>query len=203
MSHRVAKHFATTTCHGLLVIALLAGCGHRVPDRELRFKSQRTDQEASLATPPAGCALHVDAIEDARHENDRFGTAHGFQLFETSILRWMHDSVASLARQGHTVTFAESATAPAGAALLLRLKVRKTYVHHAATSINANIVVTVDYLTSGKGVESKTYRGANTSVNMVGAPGEVELGLNRAMTSLLSDMSIDIDRLCRRGEPST
>jgi hypothetical protein len=32
---------------------------------------------------------------------------------------------------------------------------------------------------------------------MVGAPGEVELGLNRAMTSLLSEMSTDINRLCR------
>lgn len=177
---------------GLLLAATIAACGHRAPDRELQFKPQLAGQE----TPAASCRIHVDSIDDARHVNERFGSAHGFQLFETSILRWVQDSVGSLRRQGFAVTFAESETAPAGA-LRLRLKVRKTYVHHAATAINANIVMTVEYSPVDAAIESKTYRGSNTSVNMVGAPGEVELGLNRAMTSLLSEMSTDINRLCR------
>ncbi len=154
-----------------------------------------TDNEAAtnIKRPTASCNVLVNSITDKRHSRKSFGTSYRYEKFALHVPEWVEAGLLSI--KPHHLYMQQATTVENK--ILMDIEILKAYMHHRATSLNANVVLRVKYRLDNKN-QSKIYRGMDTSLNWAGATNEVEDSMNIAISKVLDEITADISNQCIR-----
>ncbi|VAX01894.1 hypothetical protein MNBD_GAMMA22-197 [hydrothermal vent metagenome] len=168
----------------------------RVYDKNYTDNELESDDAVIVATEKnkvSACNVLISKLIDKRHSKKSFGTSHRYEKFASSVPEWVEKSLLSI--KPHHIYFNETKNQSVKK-LMIDVEILKVYVHHKTTSLNANVVIRVKFLENDK-VKSKLYRGMDTSINWASGTSDVEEGMNAAISKVLDEMTVDINKRCK------
>lgn len=136
---------------------LLAGCATQpAPMRVLDLQYESAERSlTNCAAPPEGLApirVVITSATDDRTNRETIGFSDG-PIYGTSILSWLRTGLRGLADFGCDVV--DSATAPAGDLVQVRVSLTRLYLRAEPTSLRASVVLDVQ-IGDGSGVLGHT-----------------------------------------------
>ncbi len=137
------------------------------------------------------CNVFVSHLNDKRHSKKSFGTSYRYEKFANNVSEWIETGLLSI--KPHHVYFKKLTNEND---LILDVDILKAYVHHKTVALNANVVIRVTYLNDGQ-TQSKLYRGMDTSINWADGSEDIEEGMNAAISEILDEMTIELNKRCR------
>ena len=179
----------------IAAVLALGGCADRPP---VSLSSQFTPPTQTARTerrPDAEvCRVYLGDILDTREDPGAMGEIGGRQVQATDPVSWIRSGVFSLERDPGIV-FTDSAS---GADLGLRVELVKAYTMSITSEKSTNVVLRVQYRSSGDQPTVRVYRGADTSMNWAGGEDETQSAFNAALAQLLDVLHSDLVTRCHK-----
>lgn len=186
----------------LLPISLLAACANPPPMTASQTLPPDRPSKVHAAKDAPTCTVRVTSLTDARTSPEMFGIVANRAIYAPEDrAAWLRSVVDGLKTRGVTPSFPdEDAAGPA--MIEARFSLRSAWMTSVRANITATAVLQVEARGAGGKTIDKPYRGSVARILWHGKPGELQKGIDDAVSRALNQIAIDMHGLCRTKPPS-
>ena len=184
-------------CGSLLLLCLLSGCTRDKAPIELSLAQPSSTPPSESLSSEVSCSVVIDALSDDRLRQYDVGSINGRLITTANVHSWLNERFALLFSSFEGARLVSS---PPGSSefpfIRLSPTLKKMYLHTLPSTINATVLLKVDYSKDRQSLLTESYRGQVTNTFWYESADSYNEALNEALDMALTDVALDFRRLC-------